>query len=154
MIVKRDNSTNLIASPQCNPADCTEVALIRVEDRIFPTEVYIVDAQYTYREMDASVRPSGWWGVPFYIHLLGEGEYGGSSGVTTPYNAYCYFHCDYRPWGGNAPAQDSGWEGSTAVLPEEEETEEETRDEPTTEGPPGDDEDNSGLFSGDDWFTD
>lgn len=160
VIVKRDTVTNLIACPQCNPKDCTDVALIRVEDRIFPTEVYIVDAQYTYREMDSSVKPSGWWGVPFYIHLLGEGEYGGSSGVTTPYNAYCYFHCDYRPWGGNPPAEDSGWDWETALKPDEETVEAETQ-EPTTGDPPDDDDEdddeglsNPDIFNGDDWFTD
>ncbi len=180
VIVKRDTSTNLIACPQCNPADCVEVALIRVEDRIYPTEVYIQDAQYTYREMDSSVKPSGWWGVPFYIHLLGEGKYGGSSGVTTPYNAYCYLHCDYRPWGGNPPAEDSGWDWESALgieteapetvspeteapeteAPETKETEpEETEtDEPASGDPPMEDDEettptvDSDLFSGDDWF--
>ena len=36
-------------------------------------------------------------------------EYCGSSYIETPYNAYCYKHCDYRPWGGNAPAEYSGY---------------------------------------------
>ncbi len=135
VIVKRDTSTNLIACPQCNPADCVEEALIRVEDRIFPTEVYIVDAQYTYREMPSTVKPSGWWGVPFYIHMLGEGEYGGSSGVTTPHNAYCYFHCDYRPWGGNPPAEDSGWDWETSDETEAPETEAPETKAPETETP-------------------
>ncbi len=146
VIVTRDTTTNLIASPQCNPADCEQVALIRVEDRVFPTEVYIVDAQYTYREMPSSVQPAGWWGVPFYIKMYGEGEYAGSSGVTTPYNAYCYFHCDYRPWGGNPPAEDSGY---NTTVPDEDDIYESDAEEPTSGDPPDDD-----LFTGDDWFTD
>lgn len=109
VVVKRDTKTNLIASPDCNPADCVDVALIRVEDRSFPSEIYVEDAQYVYREMPSSVKPSGWWGVPFFVNMLSEGEYCGSCYVNTPYNAYCYFHCDYRPWGGNAPAEDSGY---------------------------------------------
>jgi len=110
IIVKRDVSKNLIASPNCNPADLVDVALIRVEDRNFPTEIYVGDAQYVYREMPLSVRPSGWWGVPFFQNSLPEGVFVGSCYVNTPYNAYCYFHCDYRPWGGNPPAEDSGYD--------------------------------------------
>ncbi len=144
VLVSRDTTTNLVASPQCNPADCTQVALLHVEDRLFPTEVYIVDAQYTYREMPASVEPAGWWGVPFYIKMYGEGEYGGSSGVDTPYNAYCYFHCDYRPWGGNPPAQSSGVE---TEAPDDDEDRDSDPNDPISGDPPDDD-----LFNGDDWF--
>ncbi len=112
VVVLRDTSTNLIASPNCNPAHTQKVALIRVEDRSFPIELYVEDAQYVYRELPASVKPSGWWGVPFFVNMLREYEYCGTSYVDTPYNAYCYFHCDYRPWGGNPPAEDSGYSPS------------------------------------------
>ena len=87
VVVKRDNSTGLIASPNCNPANCSDVALIRVEDRSFPIEIYVEDAQYVYREMPSSVKPGGWWGVPFFVNMLAPGEYCGSSYASTPYNA-------------------------------------------------------------------
>lgn len=109
VVVLRDNSTGLIASDNCNPDNCTEVALIRVEDRLFPTQIFVEDAQYVYREMPDSVKPAGWWGVPFFDNMLGEDEYCGSSYVETPYNAFCYKHCDYRPWGGSRPAEYSGY---------------------------------------------
>ena len=118
VIVKRDNSTGLIASANCNPANCSDVALIRVEDRSFPIEIYVEDAQYVYREMPSSVKPGGWWGVPFFVNMLSEGEYCGSSYASTPYNAYCYKHCDYRPWGGNPPAEDSGYSGDSSTSTE------------------------------------
>ena len=114
--VLRDSETNLIACPECNPANCYKTALIRVENRSFPIEVPVVDAQYVYRDLPSTVKPSGWWGVPFFVNILGEGEYCGSSYVSTPYNAYCYFHCDYRPWGGNPPAQSSSKPIDPAVL--------------------------------------
>jgi len=62
VVVLRDTSKNLIASPNCNPENCVEVALIRVEDRSFPKQIYVEDAQYVYREMPSSVKPGGWWG--------------------------------------------------------------------------------------------
>ncbi len=115
VIVQRDSTTGLIASPECNPSDCYSTALIRVEDRSFPIEIYVEDAQYVYREMPSSVKPSGWWGVPFFVNMLASGEYCGSSYVDTPYNAYCYIHCDYRPWGGNPPSQSSGYSSTQDV---------------------------------------
>lgn len=106
VVVQKCSETGLIASPQCKNTYST--ALIRVEDRSFPVEVGVVDAQYVYREMPSTVKPGGWWGVPFFVNMLAEGEYCGSSYASTPYNAYCYEHCDYRPWGGNPPAVSSG----------------------------------------------
>lgn len=128
--VLRDASTGLIACPECYSGNCYSTSLIRVEDRSFPIEIYVEDAQYVYREMPSWVKPSGWWGVPFFVNMLETGEYCGSSYVTTPYNAYCYLHCDYRPWGGNGPAQYSGGGTSTDT----EETETETTVDETTEG--------------------
>lgn len=148
VVVKRDTSTGLIASDNCNPANCVDVALIRVEDRSFPTEIYVEDAQYVYRELPSNAKPGGWWGVPFFVNLLGTGEYCGSSYASTPYNAFCYPHCDYRPWGGNPPAEDSGYSGNTTVETEEETvppeldfSEEETEDDYYTDD-----------FYWDDWF--
>lgn len=145
VIVMRDTTTNLIACPNCNPAYCSEVALVKVEDRSFPTELYIEDAQYVYRTLPDSVKPSGWWGDPFFINTLGEDEYCGSSYVNTPYNAYCYKHCDYRPWGGNPPSEFSGY------IPEEKDPID------TDESLPPDDEDDiyddeDDWYNWDDWF--
>ncbi len=107
VLVKKDSTTGLVASPQCNPANCYYVALIREETRSFPIQIYIGDAQYTYRDLPSGVKPGGWWGDPFFVNTLG-GMYCGSSYVDVPANAYCYKHCDYRPWGGYGPAEDSG----------------------------------------------
>lgn len=98
VIVKRDKETNLIASPECPSENLISVALVRVEDRSFPSDIYVEDAQYVYRNMPSSVKPCGWWGAPFFVNMLAKGEYVGSSYVNTPYNAYCYFHCDYSKW--------------------------------------------------------
>jgi len=108
--------------------------------------------------------------------MLGENEYCGSNYVDTPYNAFCYFHCDYRPWGGNPPAQDSGYTPENKIevpmpetepedIKEPEKAEESDRaDEDQNEVaedyyiPPdldfGDDEeDNSNKFFWSDWFS-
>jgi len=154
VIVKIDSETGLVASPNCNPANCYETALIRVEDRNFPIEVGVVDAQYTYREMPSWVKPAGWWGVPFYVNMIPSGQYCGSSypASGTPANAFCYFHCDYTPWGGNPPAQDSGVNNDTTVRDDDDE-EDTVRDPEAGDDPPDDEEDDNGnIFTGSDWF--
>ena len=91
-----------VASEQCTSTYRT--VLLRIEDRSFPMEIYIPDAQYAYREMPSYIMPSTWYGVPFFANMLKSGEYCGSSYVNTPLNAFCYEHCDFRPWGGYAPS--------------------------------------------------
>lgn len=117
VIVQKDSSTGLIASPDCSAGDLVNVALIKVTSRDFPTEIYVEDAQYVYRELPANVMPCKWGGLPFFYNSLGEGHFCGSSYATTAYNAYCYIHCDYRRWEGG-------------YVPPETETETETEADP------------------------
>ena len=117
VIVQKDSTTGLIASPDCNAADLVNVALIKVTSRDFPTEIYVEDAQYVYRDLPANVMPCKWGGLPFFYNSLGEGHYCGSSYATTAYNAYCYIHCDYRRWeGGYTPPET---ETETEPIPDE-----------------------------------
>ncbi len=100
--VDRCSVSGRVASEQC--ATTYRSVLLRIEDRSFPMEIYIPDAQYAYRDMPSYVMPSNWHGVPFFANMLKTGEYCGSSYVNTPFNAFCYEHCDFRPWGGGAPS--------------------------------------------------
>ncbi len=151
--VKRCSTYGLIASDECPSVYYT--SLIRIEDRSFPMELYVADAQYAYREMPSYVKPSGWWGVPFFVNMLGYGEYCGTSYVDTPFNAYCYHHCDYRPWGGNPPAV-SGYGGETPTPSETPAP----SDDPTMETPDttepvpdtGNDSDNENISDTEDGF--
>ena len=146
VVVLRDTETNMIASPECPSENLTRVALIRVEDRSYPREIYVQDAQYVYRDMPSSVKPCGWWGAPFFSNMLAEGEYCGSSYVDTPYNAYCYFHCDYSPWEDKkTDDEDTGditddGDDASDELTEEELYEDEVGEEELTEESPEEEE--------------
>ena len=100
--IDRCSVSGRVASEQCTSTYRT--VLLRIEDRSFPMEIYIPDAQYAYREMPSYVMPSTWYSVPFFANMLKSGEYCGSSYVNTPVNAFCYEHCDFRQWGGSAPS--------------------------------------------------
>lgn len=84
------NDYNRVASPNCT--NTREVGLVRIEDRSFPYEIEVWDAQYAYRDLPDGVKPGGWYGVSFFVNMLKEGEYCGSSNVVNQANAYCYTH--------------------------------------------------------------
>lgn len=116
VIVMRDSTTGLIASDECSPSDLVKTALIRVEDRDFPVEIYVADAQYVYRDLPDNVMPCEWGGLPFFYNSLGEGHYCGTSYATTANNGYCYLHCDYSKWKGGPSKYET--ETETAAPPE------------------------------------
>jgi len=72
-----------------------DTALIRVDSRNFPVEVYVTDAQYVYRDLPADVEPGGWWGEPFFQNALPEKVFVGKSNVWSFYNRFCYDHYDF-----------------------------------------------------------
>ncbi len=130
--VQRDSVTGLIAYPNATCANTYTSALIRVEDRSYPAQVIIQDAQYVYREMPAWVVPPRSTDVPFFQNMIRTGEYVGISGWTiTPNNAYCVNHWNY-----------------TYVEPEPEPEETEPETEEPEEEPPDNEDDLDDLF---DW---
>ncbi|MBQ3707645.1 MAG: transglycosylase domain-containing protein [Clostridia bacterium] len=125
--VQRDASTGGICYPEsaCSKSNCYNVALIREENRNFPKEVYIVDAQYTFRELPEWTQPSSNKLLPFYANLLQTGQYVGTSvnWGTRPYNSYCVEHGVYKYW------TPPGLETEGAETEEETETDEAETDE-------------------------
>ncbi|MBQ7313557.1 MAG: transglycosylase domain-containing protein [Clostridia bacterium] len=145
--VDRCSVSGRVASKQCTSTYRT--VLLRIEDRSYPMEIYIPDAQYAYRDLPSTVMPSTWYGVPFFANMLKSGEYCGSSYVNTPMNAFCYEHCDFRPWGGNAPSL----VGNPTVSPEPVTPEPETP-APEPEETPLPEEPDDNNWSDDDTSTD
>ncbi len=88
--VKYCNDYNLVASPKCKKTH--DVGLLRIEDRSFPHEVVVWDAQYAYRDLPENVVPGGWWGEAFFANMLKDGEFCGTSNADVLANAYCYHH--------------------------------------------------------------
>ncbi len=80
-----------IADSGCSPLDCEYVGLIKVE-RSFPTQIYVTDAQYVYREVLSGIMPETNPNLPFFATVLGENEYTGISYGGWQYNRYCRAH--------------------------------------------------------------
>ena len=117
VIVMKDSTTGLIASDECDPSTLVKTALIHVNDRDFPMEIYVADAEYVYRSLPANVMPCQWGGLPFFYNALGEGHYCGTTYATTAYNGYCYVHCDYSKWFHNNNTYEDETAAPSAVDP-------------------------------------
>ena len=93
VLVDWDKVTGAVACEDCPPENITQIALVRVEDRDFPAEVTVSDAQYVYREWEARDGVTDSTSLPFFHALLGEDRYCGTSGTTTrAINSFCHEH--------------------------------------------------------------
>jgi len=81
-----------------DPSKLIDTALIRVENRSFPMEIVVTDAQYVYRPLPDYIEPGGWWGIPFFYYTIPENVYIGTSNVWSAYNKFCYEHFDRDRW--------------------------------------------------------
>lgn len=91
VLVKYDTEGKGIATPGC-PADAlTEVSLLYIPERAFPSEVFITDAEFSIRELspEASGIESDF---PYYYAALPEGEYGGITRRKKHFNRACPLH--------------------------------------------------------------
>lgn len=74
-----------------------QVGLINVE-RSFPVQIYVTDAQYTWRDIGLYVLPETSPYLPFYCNLLPEKSYCGISNVEVQYNRACRERFNYFEW--------------------------------------------------------
>lgn len=91
VVVSYDVEYGGVACPDCDPAALRDVGMLRIR-RSFSDLIYIVDAQYVYRDLPPGVAPCTDENKPFFANILRNGEYCGSSGVLHPFNAYCHRH--------------------------------------------------------------
>ena len=137
--VKVCRETGCLLGPDCDQdeSNVTYRGLVKLESRSFPMEVGVSDAQYIYRELPKDVEP-GKEGEPFFINLLDEEEYVGTSGVAHPYNEYCYKHFDKSEFEKRATEENTTVPEDTTVPPDESTSPPDTGPEDTDE-PSGDD---------------
>ncbi len=74
-----------------------KVGLINVV-RTFPIQIYVTDAQYTWRDIGKEILPETSSELPFYNNLLPKDTYSGISKVQHQYNRACREHFNYFEW--------------------------------------------------------
>ena len=97
VLVRYDSKEECIASNECENEDIILVGMLNVE-RSFPTQIYITDAQYVWRDIGNETQPETSHGLPFFNNLLTSNEYSGISDVEKQFNSYCRKHFNYYKW--------------------------------------------------------
>lgn len=92
IVLYYDKLTGAIATSAC-PHDCLQkIALIRIEDRSFPKEIIVADAEYVYRKIEKGTPLPERYDIPYFQNILAYGEYVGRGSRKKQYNSACYLH--------------------------------------------------------------
>ncbi len=82
---------------ECPSEQVTKVGLINVE-RSFPMQIYVSDAQYTWRDIGLYILPETSQQLPFYNNLLSKDKFSGISKTDEQFNRACREHFNYFEW--------------------------------------------------------
>ena len=97
LLVDYDTLSGGVVIGNCPTENVTKVGLINVE-RSFPMQIYVTDAQYTWRDIGLTILPETSPMLPFYNNLLSEKTYSGISYGNAQYNRACREHFNYFEW--------------------------------------------------------
>ncbi len=97
LTVSYDTITGGVVIGDCPTENLTEVGLINVE-RTFPVQIYITDAQYTFRDIGKFILPETSPNLSFYNNILEENTYSGISRTELQFNRACRDHFNYFEW--------------------------------------------------------
>lgn len=81
-----------IATDDCPHENLVKIALLDIPDRAFPTEIYITDAEYVYRNVSAESDFPRTDTLPYFYYALPPDEYAGVSGERRQFNCVCPTH--------------------------------------------------------------
>ncbi len=81
-----------VATDRCPSSSVKYVALMNVT-RVYPRDIYVTDAQYTWRKLPNGTNPyRGSSKFPFYYSMYQSGSYPGRTNTSNQYNRTCPLH--------------------------------------------------------------
>ena len=97
VLVRYDTVNGGIAVSECSFENTENVGLITVK-RVFPTQIYVTDAQYVWQDIGKNIMPETSPELAFFTNALAENEYCGISYGSVQYNRLCRADFDYWKW--------------------------------------------------------
>ena len=82
-----DSVSKGIADPSCPKENIVRTALLHIEDRAFPKEINISDAEYVYKYISSATQTPSDSRLPYFYYALPEGEFVGVSGEKKQFNS-------------------------------------------------------------------
>jgi penicillin-binding protein 1A len=89
-----DSQTKAIACESCPPENLVKVSLISVNDRAFPKEITVTDAEFVYRDVGRYERRPIDYSVPYFEYTIPDGVFVGKGKGKKQFNSNCYIHSD------------------------------------------------------------
>ena len=94
IICMYDSLTKAVACECCPRENLIAVSLIHIDDRRFPKEIIVTDAEYVYRDIARHIERPIDYAMPYFEYALDDGVYVGKSRSKKQFNSNCYIHCD------------------------------------------------------------
>ena len=92
VLCKYDSITKAVACDGCPEENIIKVALLSVDDRSFPKDITVTDAEFVYRDIDRyTPRPQD-YRLPYFEYALPDGVFVGRSKDEKQFNSNCYLH--------------------------------------------------------------
>ena len=92
ILCRYDSETKAIACPSCPIENLVTVSLLSINDRAFPKEITITDAEYVFRDIDGyTPRPID-FALPYFQYSIPDGVFVGRSKGKKQFNSNCYLH--------------------------------------------------------------
>ncbi len=94
ILCKYDGETKAIACDKCPKENIVTVALLNINDRSFPKEITVTDAEFVYRNIDRYTERPVEYSLPYFQNSIPEGSYVGKGKNKKQFNSNCYLHDD------------------------------------------------------------
>ena len=94
ILCKYDGETKAIACDKCPKENIVTVALLNINDRSFPKEITVTDAEFVYRNIDRYTERPVEYSLPYFQNSIPEGTYVGKGKNKKQFNSNCYLHDD------------------------------------------------------------
>ena len=94
IICAYDSETKAIACPNCPLENLVKVSLLNINDRAFPKEIEITDAELVYRDIDGYIPRPVDYALPYFHYMIPDGVFVGRSKNKKQFNSNCYLHDD------------------------------------------------------------
>ena len=92
VLCKYDFETKAIACPSCPKENILVISLVKENNRSFPKEIIVSDAEYVYRDVDAYTPRTIDYSVPYFYHTIPDGVFVGRGKRKKQFNSNCYIH--------------------------------------------------------------
>ena len=89
-----DTETKAVACKKCPLENLTKVSLLLINDRAFPKEITITDAEFVCRNLPAYTQLPIDYSLPYFYYTIPNGVFVGRSKNKKQFNSGCYLHDD------------------------------------------------------------